>query len=85
MQSAPGCSKGPSREAAARSTARRIMSAMLVDAGEMVSRLCLGGEAYLAPYVEPLRDARTKPADFVNILLRSFGELPGEGEDIPCG
>ena len=28
------------------------------------------GESYSAPYVEPLSDARTKLADFFNILLR---------------
>jgi hypothetical protein len=28
-----------------------------------------GGEAYSFPYVEPLSDARTKLADFFNILL----------------
>ncbi len=27
------------------------------------------GEAYSAPYVEPLSDERTKLADFFNILL----------------
>ncbi|GIW55980.1 MAG: hypothetical protein KatS3mg082_2384 [Nitrospiraceae bacterium] len=27
------------------------------------------GEAYSSPYVEPLSDARTKLADFFNILL----------------
>ena len=27
------------------------------------------GEAYSLPYVEPLSDARTKLADFFNILL----------------
>jgi hypothetical protein len=27
------------------------------------------GEAYSVPYVEPLSDARTKLADFFNILL----------------
>jgi hypothetical protein len=27
------------------------------------------GESYSVPYVEPLSDARTMPADFVNSLL----------------
>ncbi len=27
------------------------------------------GESYSAPYVEPLSETRTKPADFFNILL----------------
>ena len=41
-----GWSKRPFSKAAARSTARSIMSATLVDAGETVSRQCLRAEAY---------------------------------------
>jgi hypothetical protein len=48
-------------KAAARSTARRIMSAMFVDAGETVSWQCL---------------ARTPLADFFRILL-FVGEMLG--------
>jgi len=33
------------------------------------------GEAYFVPYVEPLSDARTKLADFFNILLLDEIEL----------
>jgi hypothetical protein len=45
------------------------MSATSVDAGERVSRQCLGGEdTSLWLYVEPLRDARTKLAGFFSIL-----------------
>ena len=29
-----------------------------------------GGDAYILPYVEPLSDARTKLADFFNILIK---------------
>ena len=63
------------------------MSATSVDAGETVSRPCLRGESspFLStpslprqalfpwPYVEGLNDARTKLADFFNLLLHSFG------------
>ncbi len=63
------------------------MGATFVDAGEAVSRQCLRGEAsrsypptpsllgqalFPRPYVEPLRDARTKPVAFFNILLVSW-------------
>ena len=49
------------------------MSATFVDAGEMVSRQCLRGEAYSVRYVEPLNDARTKLAAFFSLLLgRNF-------------
>jgi hypothetical protein len=33
------------------------------------------GEAYSSPYVEPLSDARTKLADFFNILLGMYETL----------
>ena len=59
-----GWSKRLFSKAAARSTARRIMSATLVDAGEAVSRRCLEGEAYSVPYVEEPSDARTRLTGF---------------------
>ena len=55
-------------KAAARSATRRIMSVTSADGRESVSAHCLRREAYFTPYVEPLSDARTKLADFFNIL-----------------
>ena len=40
------------------------------------------GEAYSEPYVEPLSDARTKLADFFNILLGPVSSLDGHGRRI---
>ena len=45
-----------------------------------------GGEAYSLSYVEPLSDARTKLADFFNILLESLGQISHlDGEDVSAG
>ena len=64
-----GGSKRFDSKAAARSTARRIMSATFVDAGETVSRQCLIAQHDL-PYVEqPPSDARTMLAAFFSGLL----------------
>jgi hypothetical protein len=35
------------------------------------------GESYSVPYVEPLSEARTMLADFVNRLLETHGMAPG--------
>ena len=72
------------RKAAARSATRSIMSVTSADGRELVSAQCLKGEAHTiltrpptarrnrrvpGPYVEPLSDAITPLADFVNSLL----------------
>jgi ribonuclease HII len=48
------------------------------DARSRVGRSERRGESYFVPYVEPLSDVRTKPADFFNILL---GHLVGPTDD----
>ncbi len=40
------------------------------------------GEAYSFPYVEPLSDARTKLADFFNILLESAVLVESRRRDV---
>ncbi len=54
-----GCSKRPSREAAARSATRRIMSVTFADAGEAVSRQCLRGRIVII-FTRPPRACRDK-------------------------
>jgi hypothetical protein len=52
----------------------RILSRMFKKAVQR-GRSERRGEAYFVPYVEPLSDARTKLADFFNILLLDEIEL----------